>query len=68
MAARGPDFRTGFVYRDPVSNADVAQTVAQLLELDRRVSEVLGGDLLVESLVGGEYFEPPEVSDVRDFF
>jgi len=54
MAAIGPDFKTGFVDPAPVSNADLAVTLAQVLGLDLHPRGALVGRVLGESLVGGE--------------
>jgi hypothetical protein len=53
MAAIGPDFKRGFVDRAPVSNADIAPTLAYLLGLKPASTGTLKGRLLVEALVGG---------------
>ena len=47
MAAIGPDFKTSFVDNTPVSNADVAPTLAQILGLRhpvQRLADRQGGD------------------------
>jgi len=53
MAAVGPDFKTK--YRDPfpVSNADIAPTIAKLLGLSLTARGSLTGRVLDESLKGG---------------
>jgi len=48
MAAIGPDFRKGFVDPAPVSNADLAPTLAQVLGLD------LGGRGAARGRIAGE--------------
>jgi arylsulfatase A-like enzyme len=53
MAAIGPDFKTGFVDPAPVSNADLAVTLAHLLGLDLKPSGRLVGRTLGESLTPG---------------
>jgi arylsulfatase A-like enzyme len=53
MAATGPDFKTGFRDPDPVSNADVAPTVAEILGLKRTAIGRLTGRQISEALVGG---------------
>jgi hypothetical protein len=53
MAARGPDFRTGYVDRAPASNADIGVTIAHLMQIDRRAGKA-GRRVLVESLSGSE--------------
>jgi hypothetical protein len=59
MAARGPDFRHGFVDPLPASNADIGMTIAHLLNVDvsrkgpltgRFLSEALASDAPVEAL------------------
>jgi hypothetical protein len=51
MAARGPDFRKGFVSKTPASNADFGMTIAHLLQLDIPAKGNLVGRVLHESLV-----------------
>jgi arylsulfatase A-like enzyme len=53
MAAIGPDFKGGFQDPDPVSNADVAPTVAEILGLKRAAIGHLLGRPMSEALVGG---------------
>jgi arylsulfatase A-like enzyme len=53
MAAEGPDFKRGFRDPDPVSNADVAPTVAEILGLKRTAIGQLSGRPMSEALVGG---------------
>jgi arylsulfatase A-like enzyme len=53
MAAIGPDFKTGFRDPDPVSNADVAPTVAEILGLHPTAIGHLLGRPMSEALVGG---------------
>ena len=50
MAARGPDFRTGFIDPLPTSNADVGFTIARLLQLRVVPKGKLTGRILAESL------------------
>ena len=50
MAARGPDFRTGFRDPLPASNADIGTTLAKLLELLAPPKGPLGGRVLKEAL------------------
>jgi hypothetical protein len=52
MAAIGPDFKQGFVDRAPVSNADVAITLASILRFDIPSKGTLRGRVLKEALVG----------------
>jgi hypothetical protein len=54
MAAVGPAFKAGFVSRAPVSNADVAPTLAQVLGFKLRATGTLSGRPLTEVLKGGK--------------
>jgi arylsulfatase A-like enzyme len=53
MAASGPDFRSGFLDPAPVSNADLAITLAKVLRLKIAPRGALVGRVLGESLKGG---------------
>ncbi len=53
MAAIGPDFKAGFVDPAPVSNADLAITMAKVLGLDLHAKGDQIGRVLEESLPGG---------------
>ena len=53
MAATGPDFKAGFTDPSPVSNADLAVTLAKVLRLDIAPRGALTGRVLGESLKGG---------------
>jgi hypothetical protein len=53
MAAIGPDFKTGFLDPSPVSNADLAVTLARVLKLNLHPHGGLSGRVLSESLKGG---------------
>ena len=53
MAARGPDFRRGFVDELPASNADVGTTMAHLLGLTLPSNGTLKGRVLTEALRAG---------------
>jgi arylsulfatase A-like enzyme len=53
MAVTGPDFKQGFEDRLPVSNADIAPTLAQVLGLRFPATGRLRGRVLSEALVGG---------------
>ena len=53
MAAIGPDFKAGFVDPSPVSNADLAVTLAKILRLHMEPTGLLSGRVLGESLTGG---------------
>ncbi len=52
MAAIGPDFKAGFTDTVPVSNADIAPTIAHILGLDIPSHGVLKGRPLLEALRG----------------
>jgi hypothetical protein len=53
MAAIGPDFKKGYVDEAPVSNADIAPTVAQILKIDMPSNGELKNRVINESLAGG---------------
>jgi arylsulfatase A-like enzyme len=53
MVAFGPDFKQHFVDPAPVSNADLAKTLAQILKLELPVRGRLQGRILNEALKGG---------------
>ena len=53
MAAIGPDFKKQYVDQAPVSNADIAPTLAQILGFDLAGKGKLPGRVLRESLAGG---------------
>jgi hypothetical protein len=52
MAAFGPDFKKGFVDEAPISNADIAPTLARILGLSMKSNGKLNGRVLTESLAG----------------
>jgi hypothetical protein len=52
MAAIGPDFKAGFVDEAPVSNADVGQTIANLLGLNIKANGRLVGRVMIEAMPG----------------
>jgi arylsulfatase A-like enzyme len=60
MAAIGPDFRAQFVDRSPVSNADIAPTLARILGLHLDSVGDLKGRVLFEALAGGPQPQPSE--------
>jgi arylsulfatase A-like enzyme len=62
MAAIGPDFKSGYVDALPVSNADVGQTISQLLGLHGPASGRLQGRVLSEALPDGM---TPKVVDAK---
>jgi arylsulfatase A-like enzyme len=53
MVAFGPDFKRGFVDKLPVSNADIARTMAHILGLTLPSNGKLTGRVLTEALAGG---------------
>ncbi len=53
MAMQGPDFKSHFVDPAPASNADVARTIAQLMQLDVSNRGKLPGRVLVEAMPHG---------------
>jgi Type I phosphodiesterase / nucleotide pyrophosphatase len=53
MTAFGPDFKQHFVDPAPVSNVDIARTIAQILKLDLPARGRLVGRILSEALEGG---------------
>ena len=53
MAAIGPSFKRGYVDEVPVSNADVGQTLARLLDLKIPFRGSLRGRVIEEALPGG---------------
>jgi len=59
MAATGPDFRAGFVDAAPVSNADLAPTLAHILGLELDAGGAVAGRVLAEALRDGT---PPQAA------
>jgi arylsulfatase A-like enzyme len=53
MAAVGPDFRAGFVDPAPVSNADLAPTLAHILGLELNATGAVAGRVAAEALRDG---------------
>jgi hypothetical protein len=53
MAAKGPDFKPGFVDPAPVSNADVGRTIARVLRLTIKAKGKLLGRVIAEAMPGG---------------
>jgi arylsulfatase A-like enzyme len=53
MAAAGPDFKKSFVDDAPVSNADIAHTLARILGIELKSKGKLSGRVLTESLKDG---------------
>jgi arylsulfatase A-like enzyme len=64
MAAIGPDFKAGFQDPEPVSNADVAPTLARLLGLDLGGSGAARGRVAAEALSRGAGSASPAQSHV----
>jgi arylsulfatase A-like enzyme len=60
MAAIGPDFKQGFTDTVPVSNADIAPTLARIMGLELPSIGKLRGRVLEEALKGG-----PDSASVR---
>jgi arylsulfatase A-like enzyme len=54
MAAVGPDFKTGFVDPAPVSNADLAWTIAKAAGIHLKPKGKLVGRPIAEALKGGQ--------------
>jgi arylsulfatase A-like enzyme len=54
MAAMGPDFKRGFKDTAPVSNADIAPTLAHVLGLQLTGGGPMTGRVAMEALVGGK--------------
>ncbi len=54
MAAVGPDFKKGFVDPAPVSNADLAWTIAKAVRIDFKAKGKLVGRAAEEALKGGK--------------
>lgn len=61
MAAMGPDFKRGYVDFAPVSNADIAATLAHVLGLTLPARGSLKGRVLREALAGG----PEKIAHTR---
>lgn len=53
MAATGPDFKSGYVDKTPVSNADITPTLLSVLALKQENHGHLTGRVLTEALKGG---------------
>jgi len=53
MAAIGPSFKTGYADPAPISNADIAPTLAQVMGLDLPSKGALKGRVISEALAGG---------------
>ena len=53
MAAIGPDFKTGFADPAPISNADIAPTLARIAGIELAPKGKLKGRVITEALIGG---------------
>ena len=53
MAAIGPDFKTGYADPAPISNADIAPTLAAIAGIALPAKGKLKGRVISEALVGG---------------
>lgn len=53
MAAMGPDFKTRYADPAPVSNADIAPTLAHVMGVDLPAKGKLTGRVITEALKGG---------------
>jgi predicted AlkP superfamily pyrophosphatase or phosphodiesterase len=53
MAAVGPDFKTGYAASAPISNADIAPTMARIAGISLPAKGKLKGRVISEALVGG---------------
>ncbi len=62
MAAVGPDFKAGYVDPAPVSNADWAPTIRQILGLKVEPKGALVGRVMTEALPGGA--EPMTTTEI----
>ena len=58
MAAIGPDFKTGFSDPAPISNADIAPTMAHLAGIAMPAKGKLTGRVISEALKGGKDVAP----------
>jgi hypothetical protein len=58
MAAIGPAFKSGFRNEAPVSNADIAPTLARILGVQLPPVGKLQGRPIIEALVGGKPVKP----------
>jgi hypothetical protein len=65
MAAVGPDFKVGYVDPDPVSNADIAVTLAHVLGLPFPAKGPLTGRVMEEALAGGPASLPATQRSIR---
>jgi len=67
MAAIGPDFKSGYVDKAPVSNADITPTLARILGLNMPSNGKLQGRVIEESFAGKpDAAEPKTMPVVSD--
>ena len=60
MAAIGPDFKSGFVDTTPISNADIAPTLARILHIPMASNGNLKGRVVTEALPGQKQLINPK--------
>ncbi len=65
MAAQGPDFKAGFADTAPISNADIAPTLAHILGLPMPSKGKLTGRVITEALRDGAASAPATANVVR---
>jgi arylsulfatase A-like enzyme len=53
MAATGPDFKAGYADPAPISNADIAPTLAHAMGFELPAKGALKGRIITEALIGG---------------
>ena len=58
MAAIGPDFKSGYADPAPISNADIAPTLAHIAGISMPAKGKLKGRVISEALVGGSAVTP----------
>jgi arylsulfatase A-like enzyme len=58
MAAIGPDFKSRYVDAAPVSNADIAPTLAQIAGIELPAKGKLKGRVIGEARIGGGKVTP----------
>ena len=66
MAAIGPDFKAGFADPAPISNADIAPTLAHIGGIDLAAKGKLTGRVLGEALQGGVAVTVTRATEVSD--
>ena len=65
MAAIGPDFKARFVDQAPVSNADIAPTLARMMGLELTSGGLLPGRVLLEAMSDGSAAPAVKTDAVR---